>query len=235
MLDLRGKRQQISSLLLRQGRHYQEGRKPWTKIHKAWLMRQKFDHPERRLVFEEMMLAMRQAEERLVRLEQAIRVAVPEWSLAEAVIGLMAMRGIDLISAASFLAEMGDLSRFPTPSELMANLGMVPSERSSGERIKRGPITKAGNRRARRLLVECAWAYRHPPRVGVTKQAKVAAAPRAVGEIAWKAQHRLYGRYRTLIRRGKLKNVAITAVARELAGFIWAVSREITVAGAAAT
>jgi len=198
-------------------------------------MRQKFDHPERRLVFEEMMLAMRQAEERLVRLEQAIRVAVPEWSLAEAVIGLMAMRGIDLISAASFLAEMGDLSRFPTPSELMANLGMVPSERSSGERIKRGPITKAGNRRARRLLVECAWAYRHPPRVGVTKQAKVAAAPRAVGEIAWKAQHRLYGRYRTLIRRGKLKNVAITAVARELAGFIWAVSREITVAGAAAT
>jgi len=235
MLDLRGKRQQISSLLLRQGRHYQEGRKPWTKIHKAWLMRQKFDHPERRLVFEEMMLAMRQAEERLVRLEQAIRVAVPEWSLAEAVIGLMAMRGIDLISAASFLAEMGDLSRFPTPSELMANLGMVPSERSSGERIKRGPITKAGNRRARRLLVECAWAYRHPPRVGVTKQAKVAAAPRAVGEIAWKAQHRLYGRYRTLIRRGKLKNVAITAVARELAGFIWAVSREITAAGAAAT
>jgi len=235
MLDLRGKRQQISSLLLRQGRHYQEGRKPWTKIHKAWLMRQKFDHPERRLVFEEMMLAMRQAEERLARLEQAIRVAVPEWSLAEAVIGLMAMRGIDLISAASFLAEMGDLSRFPTPSELMANLGMVPSERSSGERIKRGPITKAGNRRARRLLVECAWAYRHPPRVGVTKQAKVAAAPRAVGEIAWKAQHRLYGRYRTLIRRGKLKNVAITAVARELAGFIWAVSREITVAGAAAT
>jgi transposase len=235
MLDLRGKRQQISSLLLRQGRHYQEGRKPWTKIHKAWLMRQKFDHPERRLVFEEMMLAMRQAEERLVRLEQAIRVAVPEWSLAEVVIGLMAMRGIDLISAASFLAEMGDLSRFPTPSELMANLGMVPSERSSGERIKRGPITKAGNRRARRLLVECAWAYRHPPRVGVTKQAKVAAAPRAVGEIAWKAQHRLYGRYRTLIRRGKLKNVAITAVARELAGFIWAVSREITVAGAAAT
>jgi transposase len=235
MLDLRGKRQQISSLLLRQGRHYQEGRKPWTKIHKAWLMRQKFDHPERRLVFEEMMLAMREAEERLVRLEQAIRVAVPEWSLAEAVIGLMAMRGIDLISAASFLAEMGDLSRFPTPSELMANLGMVPSERSSGERIKRGPITKAGNRRARRLLVECAWAYRHPPRVGVTKQAKVAAAPRAVGEIAWKAQHRLYGRYRTLIRRGKLKNVAITAVARELAGFIWAVSREITVAGAAAT
>jgi transposase len=234
MLDLRAKRQQITSLLLRQGRHYQEGRKPWTKIHKAWLMRQKFDHPERRLVFEEMMLAMRQAEERQARLEQAIRVAVPEWSLAEVCTGLMAFRGIDLISSAGILAEMGDLSRFPTPSELMAGLGMVPSEKSTGETIKRGPITKAGNRRARRLLVECAWAYRHPPRVGVTKLAKVAAAPRAVREIAWKAQHRLYGRYRALIRRGKLKNVATTAVARELAGFIWAASREITIAGAVA-
>src|ERR1700736_1622754 len=234
MLDLRAKRQQITSLLLRQGRHYQGGRKPWTKIHKAWLMRQKFDHPERRLVFEEMMLAMRQAEERLARLEQAIRVAVPEWSLAEVCTGLMAFRGIDLISSAGTPAEMGDLSRFPTPSELMAGLGMVPSEKSTGETIKRGPITKAGNRRARRLLVECAWAYRHPPRVGVTKLAKVAAAPRAVREIAWKAQHRLYGRYRALIRRGKLKNVATTAVARELAGFIWAASREITIAGAVA-
>jgi transposase len=234
MIDLRGKRQQISGLLLRQGRHYQEGRKRWTKMHQAWLMSQKFDHPERRLVFEEMMLAMRQAEERLARLEQAIRVALPEWSLAEVVTALMALRGIDLISAASFMAEMGDLSRFPTPSELMANLGMVPSEKSSGETIKRGPITKAGNRRARRMLVECAWAYQHPPRVGLAKQAKVAAAPRAVGEIAWKAQHRLHGRYRTLIRRGKLKTVAITAVARELAGFIWAVNREITMVGAAA-
>ena len=146
----------------------------------------------------------------------------------------MAMRGIDLVSSAGILAEMGDLNRFATPSELMAGLGMVPSEKSTGETTKRGPITKAGNRRARRLLVESAWAYRHPPRVGVSKQAKVAAAPRAVREIAWKAQHRLYGRYRALMRRGKLQNVAITAVARELAGFIWAVSREITSAGAAA-
>ena len=238
MLDLRAKRQQISSLLLRQGRHYQEGnqerRKPWTKVHKAWLMRQKFDHPEQRLVFEEMMLAMRQAEERLARLEQAIRIAVPEWSLAEVCTGLMAFRGIDLVSSAGILAEMGDLNRFPTPSELMAALGMVPSEYSSGETTKRGPITKAGNRRARRLLVESAWAYRHPPRVGVTKQAKVAAAPPVVREIAWKAQHRLYGRYRALMRRGKYKNVAVTAMARELAGFIWAASREITSAGAAA-
>jgi transposase len=158
---------------------------------------------------------------------------VPDWSLAEVVTALMAMRGIDLIAAATFLAEIGDLSRFPTPRELMGYLGLVPSEDSTGDTIKRGPITKAGNRRARRMLVECAWSYQYPPRVGRQKQEKVAAAPRAVQEIAWKAQCRLTRRYRALIRNGKLKTVAATAVARELAGFIWAVGREITTARAA--
>jgi transposase len=195
-----------------------------------WLASQKLEHAEQRLVLEEMMLAVRQAQERLERLEQAIRVAVPDWSLAEVVTALMAMRGIDRISAATFLAEIGDLSRFQHPSELMGYLGLVPSEDSTGDKIKRGPITKAGNRRARRMLVECAWSYQHPPRVGQDKQEKVAAAPRAVREIAWKAQCRLHGRYRALVRRGKLKTVAVTAVARELAGFIWAVSRAITTA-----
>ena len=116
----------------------------------------------------------------------------------------------------------------------MAYLGLVPSEASSGDTIKRGGITKTGNRRARRMLVECAWSYQHPPRVGKKKQEKVAAAPVAVREIAWKAQVRLSARYRALTRRGKLKTVAVTAVARELAGFIWAISREVTTAGAVA-
>jgi transposase len=227
MLDLRSKRQQISALLLRQGRSYPENKNTWTKAHMSWLASQKFDYPEQRLVFEEMMLGVRQALERLERMEQAIRAAVPDWSLAEVVTGLMAMRGLDLISAATLLAEIGDLSRFQTPQQLMAYLGLVPSEESTGNTIKRGPITKAGNRRARRMLVECSWSYQHPPRVGSVKQHKVDAAPPAVREIAWKAQCRLYRRYRALIRRGKLKTVAITAVARELAGFIWAVSREI--------
>jgi transposase len=230
MMDLRSKRQQTSAFLLRQGLHYSEGKKTWTKTHMNWLASQKLEYAEQRLVFEEMMLAMRQAQERLERLEQAIRVAVPDWSLAEVVTALMAMRGIDLISAATFLAEIGDLSRFQHPCELMGYLGLVPSEHSTGDKIKRGPITKAGNRRARRMLVECAWSYQHPPRVGQDKQEKVAAAPRAVREIAWKAQCRLHGRYRALVRRGKLKTVAVTAVARELAGFIWAVSRAITTA-----
>ena len=228
MIDLRSKRQQVSAYLLRLGRHYPHKHKTWTKAHLNWLASQKFEYPQQRLVFEEMMLAMRLAQERLLRLEEAIRGAVPEWSLAAVVTALMAMRGIDVIAAATLLAEIGDLSRFQTPSELMGYLGLTPSEDSTGDKIKRGPITKAGNRRARRMLVECAWSYQHPPRVGRDKQAKVAAAPRAVREIAWKAQCRLNKRYRALIRRGKLKTVAITAVARELAGFIWAVAREIT-------
>ena len=234
MLDLRSKRQQISAFLLRQGRPYPAGKKTWSKTHLSWLMSQRFDYPEQRLVFEEMLLAVRQAQERLKRLEQAIRVAVPDWSLAELVTALMAMRGMDLISASTFLAEVGDLSRFRTPRELMAYLGLVPSEDSTGDTIKRGAITKAGNRRARRMLVECSWSYQYPPRVGRAKQEKVDAAPPAVRDIAWKAQCRLSKRYRTLIRSGKLKTVAVTAVAREFAGFIWAVGQAITTVRAAA-
>ena len=192
-----------------------------------WLTSQKLEHTEQRIAFEEMLLAVRQAQERIGRLEQAIRAAVPDWSLAEVVTALMAMRGIDLISATAFLAEIGDLSRFRTPRELMAYLGLVPSEHSTGTTVHRGPITKAGNRRARRILTECSWAYRHPPRVGKKKQEKVAAAPQGVREIAWKAQHRLAARYRALVKKGKKPVVAITAIARELAGFIWAVNREV--------
>jgi transposase len=225
--DVRMKGQQVSAFLLRQGRHYDADKKTWTKAHLNWLASQQFEHPEQRIAFEELLLAVHQARERVARLEEAIRQAVPDWSLAEVVPALMAMRGIDMVTATAFLAEIGDLSRFRTPRQLMAYLGLVPSERSTGDTVVRGPITKAGNRRARRLLIESAWAYRHPPRVGKDKQAKVAAAPRAVREIAWKAQHRLYTRYRALTRNGKLKTVAITAMARELAAFIWAVSRAV--------
>jgi len=224
--DLKSKRQQVLSLLLRLGRHYL-GKRTWTQAHMNWLASQKLDHAEQRIAFEEMLLAVRQAQERIARLEQAIRAAVPDWSLAEVVTALMAMRGIDLVSATAFLAEIGDLSRFRTARELMGYLGLVPSERSTGDTVKRGGITKAGNRRARRILVECSWSYRHPPRVGKEKLAKVAAAPRAVQEIAWKAQSRLSARFRALARRGKRPTVVVTAIARELSGFIWAISREI--------
>jgi transposase len=226
VMDLRSKRQQVSALLLRQGRWY-PGKKTWTKAHTQWLEKQKFEQPERRIVLEELMFAIRQAQERVARLEQAVRAAVPEWSLTNTVTALMAFRGIDLVSAAALLAELGDLSRFATAPEVMGYVGLGCMESSTGDTIKRGPITKAGNRRACRTLVECAWSYQHPPRIGIAKQQKVDAAPAKVREIAWKAQSRLNRRYRALIQRGKLKTVAITAVARELAGFVWAAAREV--------
>lgn len=224
--DLRAKRQQVTALLLRLGLHY-DGKTKWCKAHMRWLLSQKLEHPEQRFVLEEMLLGARQQQERIARLEDAIRAAVPEWSLEPVVNALMAMRGIDLVSATTLLAEIGDLTRFRTPRELMAYLGLVPSEHSTGDKIVRGPITKAGNRRARRVLVESAWNYRHPPRVSQAKLMRVNAVPPAVREIAWKAQTRLYSRFRALMRKGKLKTVAVTALARELAGFIWAISRHI--------
>lgn len=220
--EQRAKRQQVSALLLRLGLHY-PGKTTWGKAHMAWLAGQKLAHLEQRIALEEMLHAVRQAGERIARLEQAIHAAVPDWSLAPSVTALMALRGIEFVAATTLLAEIGDLTRFRTPRELMAWLGMVPSEHSTGDRIRRGPITKTGNRRARSVLVECAWSYRHPPRVGRDKLARLEAAPPAVRDIAWKAQSRLTARYRALRRAGKLDVVAVTAVARELAAFIWAV------------
>jgi transposase len=200
-----------------------------------WLVSQKLAHREQRIAFEEMLLAVRQANERVIRLERAIAAAVPDWSLATVVTALMALRGLDLISATIFLAEIGDLSRFASPRQLMAYLGLVPGEESTGDRVWRGGITKAGNHRARRILVECSWSYRHPPRVGKKKLAKVEAAPPAVQEIAWKAQARLTARYRALARRGKRPTLVVTAIARELSGFIWAVSRAVGAPAPSAT
>jgi transposase len=224
--DLQGKRQQISSMMLRLGRIY-PGTKTWGPAHMRWLTSQKLERREQRTVLEELMHGVRQESERIERLEQAIREAVPEWSLAEVVTALQAMRGIDLIAAVGVVAEIGDLSRFSNPRELMGYLGLVPSESSTGDSVRRGGITKAGNGRARRMLVEAAWTYRHPARVGKEKQAKMAAAPREVREIAWKAQTRLCGRFRSLLRKGKKPTVAATAIARELAAFVWAINREV--------
>jgi len=215
--DLKSKRQQISSLLLRLGLHY-PGEKTWGKSHRNWLASLKLDQREQRIVLEELFGAERQAQERVDRLVGAILDAVPEWSLAKIVTALMAVRGIDLVAAVTIMAELGDLSRFASPRELMAFLGLVPSESSTGDSVKRGGITKAGNRRARRILVESAWSYRYPPRISRDKLAKVAAAPEPVRAIAWKAQTRLSSRYRALIKRGKRPTIVATAIARELCG-----------------
>ena len=214
--DLKSKRQQVLSLLLRLGRHV-TGKRTWTRAHMNWLVSQKLVHREQRIAFEEMLLAVRQADERVIRLERAIAAAVPDWSLAAVVTALMAVRGLDLISATIFLAEIGDLSRFASPRQLMAYLGLVPGEASTGDRVWRGGITKAGNHRARRILVECSWSYRHPPRVGKKKLAKVEAAPPAVQEIAWK---RTGAPDRALSRIGPARQTADPRGDRDCAGAV---------------
>ena len=154
---------------------------------------------------------------------------VPSWSMAPLVEALQAMRGIDLVAACVLLAELGDLRRFESPRQLMGYLGLVPSERSTGETVRRGGITKAGNIRARRVLIESAWSYRHPPRISTRKRFLFDRAPRAVREIAWKAQSRLSTRTRALTAKGKRSTIVVAAVARELAGFIWAIGQQVAI------
>ena len=221
--DYRVKRQNVSSFLLRYGLHF-PGKKTWGRTHMNWLTSIKLEHHEQRIAFEEMLLAVRQVRERIERLQQAMRDAVPDWSLASVV---EALRGMDVVGAIVFLAELGDLSRFENPRQLMAYLGLTPSESSTGESVKRGGITKAGNTRARRLLIEAAWSYRFPPRLSKDMQTSVGAAPPTAREIAWKAQMRLCSRFRTLTRKGKRSTIVVTAIARELSAFIWAINREV--------
>jgi transposase len=230
--DLRAKRQQLTSFLLRHSLSF-PGKTAWTKTHARWLASLKFAHHAHRLVLEESMSAIHDAQERIVRIEHAIAELAPEWSLAPVVDAVQAMRGFGFIAAVSFISEVGDLSRFAKPSQLMGYLGLTPSEDSTGDSVKRGSITKAGNSRARRTLVESAWTYRFPARLGAAKRATVEAQPKPVAEIAWKAQTRLCARYRALTAKGKKQAVAVTAIARELAAFIWAIAREVPLTKAA--
>jgi transposase len=224
--DLRRKRQAISSLLLKQGRSY-AGRKTWGAMHRRWLQQQAFDHPAHEVLLREMLLAERHARERLERIEAAIMRLLPGWSLAPAVEALQALRGISVVAAVTIAAEVGDLGRFESARQFMGYLGLVPGERSTGGAVRRLGITKAGNGRLRRVLVEGAWTYRLPPRTGKKKHHVREGLPPAVRDIAWKAQARLCTRYRALAARGKRLTVAVTAVARELAGFVWAIGQEV--------
>jgi transposase len=177
---------------------------------------------------------VRDAGERIVRIEKAIVELASQWSLAPVVNAIQAMRGIGFIAAVTILAEIGDLSRFDNPRQLMGYLGLTPSEDSTGDSIRRGGITKAGNGRVRRILVESAWTYRFPARIGAAKLAKIEGLPKPVVDIAWKAQTRLCARYRALVAKGKKPTVAVTAIAREMAAFIWAIAGEVRAPQAAA-
>jgi transposase len=219
-------RQQLLAFLLRHQRTYETG-KHWTQRHRSWLAGQTFEQPAHQIVFQDYVEAVVTASDRQSQLCDRIEALLPAWSMAPVVEALRGLRGIDTISAVSFIAAVGDLGRFETPSKLMNFLGLVPSEHSSGDRIQRGGITKTGNREARRMLIEAAWSYRYPARVAKDKAEIIDQLPKPIRDIAWKAQTRLCERYRRLGAAGKKPTVVVAAIARELSGFVWAIGQEV--------
>lgn len=219
-------RQRLGAFLLRHGRVY-AGKSRWTQAHFRWLEKVKFDSPWQQLVLQEYIDSVKAAQKRIEDLEQHMRDALPSWSLRPVVEALMALRGVSLISAMTTLAELGDITRFDSPRELMAYLGLIPSEHSSGGSRRQGGITRTGNGHVRRILVEAAWNYRFPARKTRVIEKRAEKAPERVQAMAWEAQKRLCKRYRNLMEAGKQKKQVTTAVARELAGFIWAIACEV--------
>jgi transposase len=221
-------RQQLLAFLLRHGRSYPTG-KHWTQRHRCWLTGQTFQEHAHGIVFQDYLETVWTAQERRDALIERISAMVASWSLGPLVEALRGLRGIDLVSAATFIASTGDLSRFESPRLLMGYLGLVPSEHSSGGTIRRGGITKTGNREARRMLIEAAWSYQYPARIAKEKAEILVRLPKKIRDIAWKAQTRLCTRYRSMIARGKKPTVVVAAIARELAGFIWAIGQEMRI------
>lgn len=217
-------RQQLKAFLLRQGRVY-SGKTSWTVTHRRWIASQAFEQAADQMALAEYQLAVEAAEQRVERLTQALSGLVAGWRFEPVVAALRALRGIDTVSAVGLIAEIGDIGRFPTARHLMGYLGLVPSEHSSGSRLRHGSITKTGNAHARRLLTEAAWNYRFGARIGKALRDRSAALPQPIREHAWKAQQRLCGRFARLDGRGVQRNKVGVAVARELAGFIWAIAR----------
>lgn len=222
--DLKRARQRLKAFLLSHGVRY-TGTADWGPAHRHWISAFAFDSVWQQLAFDEY---RRTIEDRLAqcsRLEAALREAVVNWRFYPAVLGLQTMRGVDFTTAIGMLAELGDVSRFAHPRQLMAWLGVTPAEYSSGEKRRQGSITKNGNSYARKLLVEAAWSYRHPARVSPQIQRRHEGIPKAIVDRSWDAQLRLCRRYRKLAARGKNPNIAVVAVARELSGFIWDISQ----------
>ena len=215
-------RQHLQGFLLRHERIYR-GR-AWTLAYRRWLTTVRFAHPAQQIVLQDYIHAVQDAEARLDRLMRQIEELLPSWSMAPVVTALQAMRGVALVVAATVVAEVGDFRRFANARQLMAYLGLVPSEHSSGGTIRRAGITKAGNVLARRVLIEGAWTYRMQARVSRKLHDRNEKLPPAVRDIAWKAQLRLCARYRRLAAGGKPKVVVTTAIAREMVGFIWAIA-----------
>lgn len=224
--ECRNARHRLKALLLRNGIAY-AGKSSWTAAHLRWLATVKLAHPAQQIAFQEYLHAITEATARIARLEQALRDALPEWGLKPLVQALQALRGVQLIAAMTLVGELQDLLRFESPRQLMAFVGLVPGEHSSGPKRRQGSITKAGNSAARRMLVEMAWHYQHPARVTPIIATRQDQLPKEITEIAWKAQLRLNAKFKRLLARRVLKNKAVVAVARELAGFVWAIGCEV--------
>jgi len=218
-------RQQLNAFVLRHGHHWPRGKTRWTAAHYNWLESIRFEQPWLQIVLQEYIDAVKAATQRVADLTDQLLRALPSWSLAPVVDALVALRGIDKLAATVLLAELGDISRFDSPRQLMAYLGLVPIEHSSGGRRRQGAITLTGNGHARRMLVESAWSYRFPARQTMHLKRKAVNASDEARVIAWRAQKRLCGRYRQLSQAGKNIKLVCVAIARELVGFIWDIVR----------
>src|SRR5436309_6786528 len=222
----RSRRPRLQKFLLRHGRRPPQGLKAWTRKHVEWVRGEvRFEAPAQEAVLVDHLSEVEHARERIRRLEQAIDTAVEAAPacLRAVIEALQGLRGIAKVSAATIVSEVGSLSRFRKPRQLMGYSGGVPREDSSGERVRRGAITKTGNAHLRRIVGEAAWSYRHRPTVRGELLKRQVGLSEEVKAISWKAQHRLYSRYHRLIGKGKTKQQVVTAVARELLGFIWAI------------
>lgn len=222
--DLRQARQRIKSYLLRYHRHYDK--KSWTYRHHTWLSNQTFELPAQQITFQTYLNAHEKILSRRDEIEQELRELARQWSQYSVVEALQALKGISFVIAVTVVAEIGDITRFKNPKELMAFLGMVPGEHSSGNMSRSRGITKTGNKLVRVMLYESAWNYTRNAKVGThMKIHRPTSLSQKVIDISWKAQLRLHERYRKLISHKKRSQVAITAVARELVGFIWAIAQ----------
>jgi transposase len=226
MFDLNDARYQMKAMLLRNNIHY-DGTANWSLKHLRWLTEMVLPHPSQQLVFQEMLMTINERIARLQRLDNELEHHVRQWRYYPVVKSIQALKGVRLLVATGVIAELGDLTRFDHPSKLMSYVGLVPSEHSSGGKRKLGSITKCGNTRARRLLIEGASSYRYSANVSKELQVRQEGLPKQVVDIAWKAQLRLCRRYQRLIARGKNSNVVKVAIAREMVAFIWSISREI--------
>jgi transposase len=226
--DLEAAKFRLKAFLLRHDIRY-TGQATWSPAHLRWLSEVVCPTPAQQIVFQEYVRAVHEHTERLQRLEQELHDQVKSWRLHPVVDALQALRGVQFLVAVTTVAELGDLTRFDTPRELMSFLGLIPSEYSSGERRRQGAITKAGNTHARRALIEGAWAYRYPAKVSRHLQLRLEKQSKVIQDISWKAQVRLCKRYRTLIARGKHANQVVVAIARELVGFMWAIAKQVPV------